>query len=132
VPAFGAVTAGSFTAFTIPAHPRRRESFSIVIDIQLPEGVNEFPLVDLSGELRCEDGYSRKFPLDRNEPYSVTDKKNRVLDKTSNLQVEAQHVQVLIKVPGPGKLSKHIITIRSKLLDEEQELVLMPAPAAEK
>ncbi len=132
VPALGAVTAGSFTAFTVPAHPRARESFHVVIEIQLPKGVSEFPILDLSGEMRAADGYSHKIPYDRRNPYAASTIAMRVLDKTTKLQIESQRVQFMIKAPGTKPLIPHVIRIRSELLNEEQELVLIPTPAAEK
>ena len=55
VPASGlAVTKGSFTAFTIPAQPKPRESYKIVIEVRLPENVRKYRVSDLSGEVTAK------------------------------------------------------------------------------
>jgi hypothetical protein len=65
-----AVTKGSFTAFTIPANPKPREVYSIVIEVRLPDDVKEFRVSDLVGEVRGSDKYVQKIPYDKDAPYA--------------------------------------------------------------
>lgn len=66
VPSTGAVTAGSFTAFTIPAQPKKRETFYIMVEVRLPAHVREFPVIDLSGEV-CR----RSQPATASNPHAA-------------------------------------------------------------
>ncbi|MFM8725166.1 MAG: hypothetical protein ACKON9_08565, partial [Planctomycetaceae bacterium] len=63
-----AVTKGSFTAFTIPAAPQPRQSYSIVIEVKLPDDVKKYRVSDLSGKVRGTDGYEQKLPYDTRTP----------------------------------------------------------------
>lgn len=63
-----AVTKGSFTAFTIPAAPKPRQAYSIVIEVKLPDDVEEYRVSDLSGKVRGTDGYEQKLPYDTRTP----------------------------------------------------------------
>ena len=125
-----AVTKGSFTAFTIPANPKPREIYSIVIEIRLPDDVKEFRVSDLVGEVRGSDKYVQKIPYDKDSPYAagypVENAGIKVLDNSTILKVEKNRVQIIVKVPGAEKrLVKDVIKIRSRKLKEEQELTLV-------
>lgn len=135
-----AVTKGSFTAFTIPANPKPREVYSIVIEVRLPDDVREFRVSDLVGEVRGSDKYVQKIPYDKDAPYAagypVENSGIKVLNNSTVLQVEKNRVQIIVKVPGAARMVKDVIRIRSRKLKEEQELTLVfgiPAsPPAEK
>lgn len=124
-----AVTRGSFTAFTIPANPKPREIYSIVIEVRLPDDVKEFRVSDLVGEVRGSDKYVQKLPFDKDAPYAsgypVGNAGIKVLKNSTVLQVEKNRVQIIVKVPGAARLVKDVIKIRSRKLKEEQELTLV-------
>ncbi len=124
-----AVTKGSFTAFTIPAKPRPRQSYSIVIEIRVANGVKKFRVSDLSGQVRGSDGYVQKLPFDSRSPsasgYPVENDTIKTLDNSTVLDVVNNRVQLVIKVPGAAQLVKDEIRIRSKRLREEQVLTLV-------
>jgi hypothetical protein len=133
-----AVTKGSFTAFTIPANPKPREVYSIVIEVRLPDDVKEFRVSDLVGEVRGSDKYVQKIPYDKDAPYAagypVENAGIKVLNNSTVLQVEKNRVQIIVKVPGAARMVKDVIKIRSRKLKEEQELTLVfgvPASSAE-
>lgn len=124
-----AVTKGSFTAFTIPANPKPREVYQIVIEVRLPDDVKKFKVNDLVGEVRGSDGYSQKIPYDRDTPYAsgypAENKRIMVLESSTVLDVINNRVQIIVKVPGAARLVKDEIRIRSRKLKEEQELTLV-------
>lgn len=124
-----AVTKGSFTAFTIPANPKPREIYSIVIEIRLPDDVKKFRVNDLVGEVKGSDGYRQKIPYDSRAAgaagYPAENQKVLVLDSSTVLDVVKNRVQIIIRVPGAARLVKDEIRIRSRKLKEEQELTLV-------
>ena len=124
-----AVTKGSFTAFTIPAQPRPRQSYSIVIEIRVANDAKKFRVSDLTGQVRGSDGYAQKLPFDARSPnasgYPVENQSIKTLDNSAILDVVDNRVQLVIKVPGAAKLVKDEIRIRSKKLREEQVLTLV-------
>ena len=124
-----AVTKGSFTAFTIPANPKPREVYSIVIEVRLPDDVKEFRVSDLVGEVRGSDKYVQKIPYDKDAPsaagYPVENAGIKVLTSSTVLEVFKNRVQIIVKVPGAARMVKDVIKIRSRKLKEEQELTLV-------
>ncbi len=130
VPASGlAVTKGSFTAFTIPAHPAPRQAYSIVIEIRLKDNVRKYRVSDLSGDVRGSDNYVQKLPFDSRAPmasgFPAADKKITALTAATILDVVNNRVQIIVKVPGAASLVRDEIRIRSKKLREEQEITLV-------
>ena len=124
-----AVTKGSFTAFTIPANPKPRDVYSIVIEVRLPDDVKEYRVNDLVGEVRGSDKYVQKIPYDKDAPYAsgypVENAGIKVLTNSTVLEVEKNRVQIIVKVPGAARMVKDVIKIRSRKLKEEQELTLV-------
>jgi hypothetical protein len=124
-----AVTKGSFTAFTIPAHPQPMESYRIVIEVRLPSDIKRFRVSDLNGEVRGSDGYTQKIPYDSRTPYAAgyptPEKKIEILQASTALDVIDNKIQIVIKIPGGERLVKDVIRIRSRKLNEEQELTLV-------
>ena len=130
MPAGGlAVTKGSFTAWTEPANPKPFENYLIVIEIRLPEGTRAFRLNDLSGDVRGTDDYRQRIPYDAGAPMASavsTPEGLRRIRSSDQVDVVANKVQLVIKVPGAGrKLVRDTIRIRSRRLREEQELSLV-------
>ena len=56
------VREGSFAAWTVPARPRVRQDYMIVVEVTLPEGTTEYLRNDLVGELKGTDGYRVLIP----------------------------------------------------------------------
>lgn len=130
VPKFGlAVTKGSFTAFTIPANPKPRQSYTIVIEIRVANDVKKFRVSDLTGQVRGSDGYVQKLPFDSRTPsasgYPSENDTIKTLDNSTVLDVVNNRVQLVIKVPGAAQLVKDEIRIHSKKLREAQVLKLV-------
>jgi hypothetical protein len=130
-----AVTKGSFTAFTIPAAPKPRQAYSIVIEVKLPDDVEEYRVSDLSGKVRGTDGYEQKLPYDTRTPgaagYPVPGGTIKRLESSTILDVVKNKVQIVIRVPGGARLVKDVITIRSRRLKEDQELELILGESSE-
>jgi hypothetical protein len=124
-----AVTKGSFTAFTIPAHPQPMEAYSIVIEVRLPSDVKRFRVSDLNGEVRGSDGYTQKIPYDSRAPYAsgypTPEKKIEILQASTTLDVIDNKIQIVVKIPGGARLVKDVIRIRSRKLNEDEELTLV-------
>ncbi len=106
----GVVTKGSFTAWTEPQDPKPNEDYSIVILIRLPERVNKYRVSDLSGQVIGTDRYRQSIPG------------AEMLRTTTYLPVQQGMAQIVVKVPGAARLVKDTIRLKSKLLNEEQDL----------
>jgi hypothetical protein len=100
------VRQGNFTAWTMPQDPAPGENYSIVIQIRLPDRVKTYRSSDLSGTVVGTDRYRQELPG----------------DQPRFLPVKKHSVQLEILVPGASELVQDTIRIRSKLLNEEQEL----------
>jgi len=57
-----AVTAGSFSVWTVPDNPAPGEPYRIVIQIRLPEGTEKYSVADLEGIIVGSDGYQKMIP----------------------------------------------------------------------
>lgn len=121
-----AVTAGSFTAWTIPEDPEPAKDYAIVIEIKIPDRIKTYRLVDLSGVVIGTDLYSQQIPYDPRNPSStatVRDGKPVTLrDNRAQVPIVDGRVQLIIRVPGAAELVKDRIKVRSRLLKEEQDL----------
>jgi len=123
-----AVTKGSFTAWTDPAHPKPGDFYQIIIEMRLPDRLTRYRLTDLSGRVVGTDGYSQRLPFDQRKANAarvtggaepVTVKRNTVVELLGN------KLQLAIKVPGARRLVKDRIFIKSRRLREEQEIKLV-------
>ncbi len=123
-----AVTKGSFTAWTDPAHPKPGDFYQIIIEMRLPDRLTRYRLSDLSGRVVGTDGYTQRLPFDARkanaarvtggaEPETV--KRNTVVELSGN------KLQLAIKVPGARRLVKDRIDIKSRRLREEQNITLI-------
>ncbi len=123
-----AVSAGSFSAWTVPEDPKPGQDYIIVIRIKTPERSRTYRVTDLSGELVGTDGYRLAIPIDRSHPdKTVTEKAGRLAPVRSSdkLRVVKGHVQIMVKVPGAPSLVRDMIELRSKMLKEEQKLEIV-------
>lgn len=104
------VTKGSFAAWTEPEDPTPGEDYKIVILVKLPDRLNKYRASDLSGMVIGTDRYSQSIPGPE------------FLRGNSYLPVQDGVAQLVVKVPGADRLVKDTIRLRSKLLNEEQDL----------
>lgn len=104
-----AVTKGSFTVWTVPEDPKPRQTYIIVIQIELPEHLRRYPRRDLSGRVIGTDGYTQPIP-DRRRGY---------------LPVKEHQTQLQVRVPGGDQLVKDTIEVESRILKEKQTLVIV-------
>jgi hypothetical protein len=107
-----AVTEGSFTVWTIPDDPIPGETYTIMIEIRLPDKMTRFPRSDLIGLVTGTDGWRQPLPGNA-EP------------RQSYLPVRDHTVQLQVDVPGAGRRVRDTIEVRSKLLKEKQVLTIV-------
>ncbi len=139
----GAVTAGSFAAWTIPQgldnslRPMRErrerpaqpgdsplpgEVYWIVIRIKLPANSATYSLSDLTGSVRGTDKYVQVIP----DGVFILSKDGRLEkpSRTGKLDVTNRSIDLVMRVPGAESLVKDTIELKSKLLKETQRLTL--------
>ncbi len=104
-------TKGSFTVWTEPNDPKPGERYNIIVEIKLDKNVKRYPLRDLSGFVVGTDGYKQNFGGPTEAGY-VDVKNNR-----ARLQATT--------VPGASQLVKDVITVKSKILEEKQEIEII-------
>ena len=113
MPKSGAVSKGSFTAWTNPKDPAPGEKYLIIIQIKLPPKLKRYPLKDLEGKVVGTDGYEREIPDDEIEKKYPT----------GYLPVKGNQTQLVVGIPGGARLVKDRIHIKSlKILKEQQIL----------
>lgn len=104
------VTKGSFTAWTVPEDPEPGQNYIIVIQFKVPDNVrNKIPRADLVGSMVVgTDGYRQMIPGNTH----------------GYLPGDGKVVQLAVSVPGAGRLVRDTITVKSKMLKEEQVLTI--------
>lgn len=123
-----AVTKGSFTAWAEPNNPQPGQNYLIIIQVRLPDDVKRYRIADLVGEVEGTDSYRQRIPYDsrtRSATAASTPEGLKVIDGSTILDVIDNRIQLAIRVPGAARLVRDKITIRSRRLREEQELVLV-------
>lgn len=125
-----AVTKGSFTAWTVPESPEPGERYRIIIQIKLPNDVKLYSLNDLRGKVVGTDDYTQNIPYDTTKRFAVSytdENKKEVLIKSRNERVKVRNnkVQLVVIVPGAGRLVKDTINLKSRRLREDHELTLV-------
>ena len=111
-----AIKAGSFTVWSVPADPRPKQNYVIVIRVDLPETLRlrKYPMRDLYGSVKGTDGYRQQLPH--------PDSRRR----RGYLPIRNGQVELLVPVPGADKqLVRDRIKVGSRLLNESQELTLV-------
>lgn len=102
------VTKGRFSAWTVPADPRPRQSYLIVIQVEWPKTKDRRTLqarrFDLSGTIIGTDTYFQS------------------IEQTGHFVPRAN--QVVVPVPGGEQNVRDVIRVYSKLLNESQELAI--------
>lgn len=123
------VTKGSFSVWSIPEDPEPGQLYKIVIQIKLPPKTTRYPVNDLSGIVEGTDGYTQRLPIEPSRPgYSqhFDGRRLMIISRSDELRVRDDKVQFMITVPGAKReLIKDTITVRSKMLEEEQVLELV-------
>lgn len=130
-----AVTEGSFTAWTVPENPGPGDTYMIVIEVKLPEEIKIYRLTDLTGVVVGTDNYKQELPWDNSRrvkkywPYPHRVKNGKATkvafsDRKDRIRVSDHKLQMFFKIPGGNRSIRDRITLRSKVLKEEQELEL--------
>lgn len=120
-----AVKKGSFAAWTVPADPKPREDYLIIIRIKLPPGSKTYRVSDIGGEVIGTDGFMLKVPFDTRRPDATrTERNGNVVPVKPNdlLRIVDGHAQIVVNIPGAAALVKDTIQVKSKILKEEQRL----------
>jgi hypothetical protein len=123
-----AVTKGSFTAWAEPNAPKPGQRYLIVIEVRLPNDIKRYRTADLVGEVKGSDKYRQRIPYDKVAPTASaasTTEGLKIINRSSVLDVVNNKVQLIIRVPGAARMVRDTISIRSRRLREEQELVLI-------
>ena len=107
-----AVTEGSFTVWTDPDDPIPGETYTIMIEVRLPENVTHYPRKDLAGLVTGTDGWEQPLP-------------GNAKPVQQYLPIHNHTVQLEVDVPGAGRRVRDTIQLRSKLLKEEQVLKIV-------
>ncbi len=110
-----AVTKGSFTAWTVPADPKPREDYLVVILVRVPDRIRKYSKEDLSGFLEGDDGYESP----------IGDFTGKGFPKQFYGQFDNGARRLVIRVPGAAAKVRDTIQIRSKILREEQTLEIV-------
>jgi hypothetical protein len=105
----GVVKKGKFAAWTVPSDPRPRQDYLIVIEVEYPK-TKETKLLrkrrnDLSGTVQGSDTY-----------FQIIEKTGYFIPKSN---------QMVIPVPGAEMNVRDVIQVRSKVLEESQELTIV-------
>lgn len=124
-----AVTKGSFTAWTEPKNPVEGQPYKIIIEIRIPKDVVRYRSSDLSGFVLGTDGWKQKLPIDtRLAPGGTASSRNGktfVLRRNAYLPVVDRKVQLIVGVLGAERLVRDTITVKSRLLNEQQKIELV-------
>ncbi|MCH9653868.1 MAG: hypothetical protein K0U86_12000 [Planctomycetes bacterium] len=128
-PKGNAVTAGSFTAWTVPKDPDLNEDYLIFIQVKLPYTYKSkrYRASDLKGIVLGTDNHRQAIPWDVRWPNS-TFSSNAVGDinpvkKGGYLIVKKRFAQLIVKVPGSTiPATRDTIKIESKILKEKRTL----------
>lgn len=105
VPA-GAITAGSFSVWTVPDNPDPGEPYKIVIQMRVPDGTDKYSISDLEGVVVGSDGYQKMIPGGLKGFLPVINGK----------------VQMEVHVVSADEDVEDTVFIRSRLLREAQRL----------
>ena len=120
------VSAGSFSAWTVPKDPGPGEDYKIVIMVKVPEKRTLYPISDLSGEVIGTDGFSLEIPFGKfRERYGTRIQSRGRLNfprRNDRVRVVEGNVQIVVDIPGASRLVKDTIKVKSRMLEEDQTL----------
>ncbi len=129
-----AVTKGSFTVFTIPADPNVRQDYDVIVQIQLPSNINRYVAEDLSGSVNGTDDWQQNirhsyektvFDPIGNGKFPPFEESVGFRVISGELPIKNNVATLRITVPGAERLVKDTIQVKSDLLAEEQEIVII-------
>lgn len=128
-PMGNAVTAGSFTAWTVPKDPDLNEDYLIIIQVKLPYTFKSkrYRATDLRGLVMGTDSHRQAIPWDvrwPNSTFTSTEEGDiRPVDKGGYLPLSNRSAQLIVKVPGSKiPATRDTIKIESRILKEKQTL----------
>lgn len=120
------VSAGSFSAWTVPKDPGPGEDYKIVIMVKVPEKRTLYPISDLSGEVIGTDGFSLEVPFGKfRDRYGTRIQRRGLLAfprRNDRVRVVDGQVQIVVDIPGASRLVKDTIEVKSRMLKEDQTL----------
>ncbi len=120
------VSAGSFTAWTVPKDPGPGEDYKIVIMVKVPEKRTLYPIGDLSGEVIGTDGFTLEIPFGKfRDRYGTRIQRRGLLvfpRRNDRVRVVDGNVQIVVDIPGASRLVKDTIEVKSRMLKEDQTL----------
>ncbi|MHC4875263.1 MAG: hypothetical protein ACYTGL_02115 [Planctomycetota bacterium] len=120
------VSAGSFTAWTVPKDPAPGEDYKIVIMIRVPEKHRRYRISDLSGSVTGTDGFTLEVPFGKfRNRYGTRIQRSTELvfpGRRDSARVVDGKVQVVVDIPGAARLVEDTIELKSRMLKEEQTL----------
>lgn len=102
----GAISAGSFSVWTVPDNPDPGEPYKIVIQMRVPDGTEEYSITDLEGVVVGSDGYQKLIPGGLKGFLPVIDGR----------------VQMEVHIVSADENVEDTVFIRSRLLREAQRL----------
>ncbi|MBM80008.1 MAG: hypothetical protein CMJ78_05375 [Planctomycetaceae bacterium] len=123
-----AIIKGSFAAWTVPEDPQVGEDYRIVIQVKVPKTLKRYRVSDLSGQVVGTDGFRHTIPWDRTRPSAAKTERSgklSVINARSYLPSKGGVAQLIIEIPGAGKLVEDTIEIRSRALKENQKLKIV-------
>lgn len=138
-----AVRRGAFAAWTIPIAapgeevvpgqaPRVNQPYHIVIEIALPGTYRLYPLSDFYGRVVGTDGFKQEIPKRKTFYYNHRGQLV-VASRLTKVPVRDGTVQLLVEVDGASVANtRDTITLRSRRLREEEQLVLTFAGGPER
>ncbi len=103
---------GSFSAWTIPDDPEPGQDYVIVIVVKLPKRMKKYRASDLTGLVVGTDGYRQAIPGPAYMRGNI------------HLPMKDHMAQLKVKVPGGASRVRDVISIRSKMLKEKQNIEL--------
>jgi len=103
-----AVSAGSFSVWTVPDNPDPGEPYKIVVEIRLPDGTQKYSVADLEGVVVGSDGYQKMIPG----------------NVSGFLPVQDGHVRFEVHIVSADENVQDTVFVRSKVLREAQKLQL--------
>lgn len=103
-----AVSEGSFSVWTEPAHPVAGEPYRIVIQIRLPDDLRHYNVQDLEGVVVGSDGYRKPIPG----------------AIRGDLPIDDGYVRLVVPIVSADEKVCDTVLIRSRQLKESQKLVL--------
>ena len=103
-----AVSAGSFSVWTVPDNPDPGEPYKIIVQIRLPDGTQKYSVADLEGVVVGSYGYQKMIPG----------------NVRGFLPVQDGHVRFEVHIVSADENVQDTVFVRSKVLREAQKLHL--------